>query len=151
MKKFLSKYKMPIIIVVLLGLFVLLSVLLKNVDFSGGYSDEVNTWIAETKKDQYVVTVFAQTFCSHCIAYKPDMEALHEKYGFHLYWFEINEMTSKDYKGLTTTYKLPNYTEHTPYTVITKNGKVVKDIEQRLEEEDLLEFLIEAGVINKES
>ncbi len=149
MKKFLSKYKMPIIVIVLIGLFVLLSVLLKNVDFSGGYSDEVNAWIEATKKDEYVVTVLGQTFCPHCIDYKPVMEELKEEYGFNLYWFEINEMEMKDYNGLVKTYKLPSYTESTPYTVITKNGKVITDVQSALSKESLLEFLTNAGVIKE--
>lgn len=147
MKRFLNKYKMPIIVVALLGLFVLLSVLLKNTDFSGGYSDEVNAWIEATKKDEYVVTVLGQTTCGHCKNYKPVMEEVKEEYGLNLYWFEINLMTSKDYKGLTKTYKLPSYTEATPYTVITKNGKVIDDVQSALGKEALVEFLTNAGVI----
>ena len=37
-------------------------------------SEKINNWLTDTKKDEYVVTVLAQTWCPHCNSSKPTME-----------------------------------------------------------------------------
>lgn len=159
MKKFLNKYKGGIIVVVLLLLFVLLSVL-TEAGSKKNPKDEINldklteegtSWVEETESDEYVVTVLAQTTCSHCINYKPVITALQETYGFKLYWFEVDQLYSEgreeDYKAVTEYYGLKKY-NGTPHTYITKSGELV--VEQGgavTDSEQLKEFLVANKVI----
>lgn len=147
MKNFILKYKVVIAVVVLIVLFVLLSMLIednsKNVEMKSSLQD----WLVDTKKDEYVVTVLAQTTCSHCIAFKPVMQKVLNENDFNVYWFEVNTFQTEDYQTLIGAYDLTDY-EGTPYTFITKNGELVAYYSRGAMQEDaLLEFLKENKVI----
>lgn len=162
MKKFWNKYKGAIIVVVLLALFVLLSVLTEEGNKKNSKDDinldkltsEVKAWVDATESDEYIVTVLAQTTCSHCIAYKPVIESLQKQYGFKLYWYEVNELyeedeRKEDYKAVTEYYDLKSY-NGTPHTYITKSGELV--VEQGgavTDEAELKEFLKNNHVITE--
>ena len=160
MKKFWKKYKGVIIIVVLLGLFALLAALTgggkkKNsrddLDLSK-ISESVQTWIDDTESDDYVVSVLAQTTCSHCIAFKPVITALKDQYGFKLYWWEVNELyesNEHDYNAVIGYYNLKDYSG-TPHTFITKGGELIVEQSGAItDSEALLNFLKENKVISE--
>lgn len=159
MKKFWKKYQGAIIVVVLLALFGTLILLtgggkLKtgkdDIDISK-LSEEGKAWVDATETDEYVVTVLAQTTCSHCIAFKPVIEGLKEKYNFNLYWWEVNELyesNETDYKAVTEYYNLKSY-NGTPHTFITKNGELIAEQGGEMDEESLLNFLKEKNVISE--
>ena len=145
MKKFLSKYGVVIGIVLLLGLFVGLSILVKE-DPKKAMSSDIQSWLTDTASDNYVVTVIAQTTCSHCINFKPIMTKANNKYDFKLYWFEADELSTSDYNTIKDTYELDEY-QGTPYTFITKNGEVLGYLSGEREYDALIEFLQENKVI----
>lgn len=145
MKKFLSKYGVVIGIVLLLGLFIGLSVLIKE-DSVKEMSSDIQNWLTDTASDEYVVTVIAQTTCGHCINFKPVMTKAHNKNDFKLYWFEADELSTNDYNTLKGTYELDEYSG-TPYTFITKNGEVLDHISGEREYDVLIDFLKENNVI----
>lgn len=147
MKKFLSKYGVVVGIVLLLGLFVGLSFLIKE-DPVKELSTDIQSWLTDTASDEYVVTVIAQTTCRHCINFKPVMTKAYNKYDFKLYWFEADELTNNDYNTLKNTYELDGY-EGTPYTFITKNGEFVDKISGDRSYDDLIEFLENNQVISE--
>ncbi len=150
MKEFLLKYKIVIAVVVLLGLFVLLSVLMGDKElFSKEMGSDVQEWLTASKSDEYVVTVLGQTTCPHCINFKPVMASVNNEYDFKLYWFEIDVMSKNDkegYNALMNTYNLDGY-QGTPYTFITKNGEFVDYTSGGKDKDTLIEFLKKNGVI----
>lgn len=150
MKEFLKKNKELVTIVGLVVLFVVFSLLFKNVDFNkNNGTSKIDEWYVQTKEHGVVVTVIAQTTCGHCQLFKPIMEEVHEENDFNLFWIEANELNNKDYTTLTKTYDISDY-QGTPYTFITNNGEVVATHSGRMEKEDLVNFLVENGVINTE-
>lgn len=145
MKKFLSKYGVVLGVVLLLGLFVGLSFLIKE-DPTKEMSSDIQNWLTDTASDKYVVTVIAQTTCRHCINFKPVINKAHNKNDFTLYWFEADELTNNDYNTLKGTYELDGYSG-TPYTFITKNGEVLAHLSGERDYDALIEFLQENNVI----
>lgn len=149
MKKFLEKNKVLILIVALIGLFVALSVLVKDNEVMSDYDALVEDWYSTTKEGGAVVTVLAQTTCSHCINFKPVMESVQKEYGFKLYWFELDKLSVKSRNTVQYTYDL--YSDFgTPYIFVTNNGKFVTDYQKgEMPKDQLIEFLKENGVISK--
>jgi len=148
MKKFILKYKAPIAIIVLLGLFIALSILVGDIRVKVG--DDVSEWIDATKKDEYVVTVFASSTCPNCENHKPVMENLQKEHGFKLFWFEIdllNQSKPGDYKALLAEYNIEEFDGRVPFTFVTKNGKYLGNILGAQGEESVVEFLKEQNVI----
>ena len=147
MKNLFLKYKVAIIVVVLIVLFVLLSLLIEDNSKNIEMKSNLQEWLVDTKKDEYVVTVLAQTTCSHCIAFKPVMQKVLNENDFNVYWFEVNNFQQQDYQTLIGTYDLTEY-EGTPYTFITKNGELVAYYSRgAMQEYTLIEFLRENKVI----
>ena len=145
MKKFLSKYGVVVGIVLALGLFIVLSVIIKEEPIKE-MSSNMEEWLTDTASDEYVVTVIAQTTCSHCINFKPVMQKANNEYEFKLYWLEADELTNNDYNVLTGTYDLEDYSG-TPYTFITKNGEVLDHLSGERDYDTLVEFLENNNVI----
>ena len=145
MKKFLSKYGVVVGIVLALGLFIVLSVIIKEEPIKE-MSSNMEEWLTDTASDEYVVTVIAQTTCSHCINFKPVMQKANNEYEFKLYWLEADELTNNDYNALTGTYDLEDYSG-TPYTFITKNGEVLDHLSGERDYDTLIEFLENNNVI----
>ena len=145
MKKFLSKYGVVVGIVLALGLFIVLSVIIKEEPIKE-MSSNMEEWLTDTASDEYVVTVIAQTTCSHCINFKPVMQKANNEYEFKLYWLEADESTNNYYNTLTGTYDLEDYSG-TPYTFITKNGEVLDHLSGERDYDTLVEFLENNNVI----
>lgn len=150
-KKFLEKNKVYIIIGVLAVLFIVLSLLVKDSDIKNKNDEKVTEWYSTTKEGGVVVTVLAQTTCSHCINFKPIMNSVQKEYGFKLYWFELDQVSSKSYTMLTNTYDI--YSSFgTPYIFITNNGEFVADYQKgEMPKDELITFLKENGVIKSDS
>lgn len=145
MKKFILKYKAPIAIVVLLALFIILSILVGDIKVKVG--EDVSEWMEETKKDEYIVTVYASSTCGNCANHRPVMEKLQKEYGFKLYWFELDELTASDSKAVTEEYDISDYDGRVPFTFVMKDGKYLGNILGAQGEEAVVEFLKEQKVI----
>lgn len=147
MKKFIEKNKVLILVVSLIALFVALSVLIKDKNDMEEADKLVTEWYTTTKEGGTVVTVLAQTTCSHCINFKPVMEKAQKEYGFKLYWFELDKLSVKSRNTLEYTYDLYD-SFGTPYIFVTKNGEFINDYKQgEMPEADLITFLKDNGVI----
>lgn len=110
-------------------------------------STNVQNWLKDTKSNEYIVTVLAQTWCSHCNNYKPVVEALQSEYNFKLYWFDMDELPTIDSNTIKNTYELNHYSG-TPYTFVIKNGKFVSFNSGERNYEDTLNYLIASNVID---
>ena len=126
MKKFLSKHIALIIVIIFIGLFVLSGVLsgkqVTKID-----SEEISSWLSDTKSDNYIITVLAQTTCSHCHNYQPVIEEVANSNNLKLHFINLDTLTENDRNVVVNTYDLKDF-EGTPHTVITKNGKLLKEI-----------------------
>lgn len=109
-------------------------------------SIKVQSWLTDTKSDEYVVTVLAQTWCPHCNVYKPTIEGLQNEYNFKLYWFDIDELTTVDSNTIKNTYELTHYSG-TPYTFVIKNGEFISFNSGNRSYEDTLNYLIASNVL----
>lgn len=79
------------------------------------------------------------------------MNSVQKEYGFKLYWFELDQVSSKSYTMLTNTYDI--YSSFgTPYIFITNNGEFVADYQRgEMPKDELITFLKENGVIKSDS
>ncbi len=145
MKKFIKKHITLIVIFVFILLFILLAILSKDDSFKIE-SEEIKTWYEDTKKDEYVVSVLAQTTCSHCHNLKPIIEEVQNENGFKLHWIDIDTLSEIDRNAVTNIYKLENF-EGTPHTFITKNGTLLKEKSGEMTKTKLISFLKAVGVI----
>ena len=152
MKKFWKENKGFIIVVLSLVLIIVLSLFIEGntnkneASSTGSYSSDILEWLEANKGDEPVVTVIAQTTCSHCMNFKPVIQKVQGEYGFKLYWFEADEMSSEDYKTLTGTYDLQSYVG-TPHTFIVKGDKLIAEKSGETTESNLISFLKEYAVI----
>ena len=152
MKKFWKENKGFIIVVLSLLLIICLSLFIQGnekeeeTSGNGTYSSDLLEWLEANKGEEAVVTVIAQTTCSHCINYKPVIQKVQGEYGFKLYWFEADEMSSEDYSTLVKTYNLQSY-GGTPHTFIVKGDKLVAEQSGEVSESTLISFLKKYSVI----
>lgn len=153
MKKIWDKYKVIIIVIILLGMFVGLSFLLetdsvKNETNSSGPS--VSEWVNDSLEEKFTIAVIAQTTCSYCEMYKPVVESVENKYeDLNVYWFHTDELSNADYSTLSGTYDISDTFKGTPYTMLTYHGVLVDYISGYVDEETLIQFLVDNGVINE--
>ena len=149
MKKFLKKNMSTVIIGGLVVLFIVMSILLRNVNFENNES-ALDEWLADTSSSQKVVTVLAQTTCSHCVAFHPVMNEVQSEYGFKLYWEELDLLSTADYKKILNTYSINDF-QGTPYTFVTENGVLLGSQSGEMPKENLVTFLTSTGVIANQS
>lgn len=145
LKKFWNKFKLPIIVVVLLIVFVILSTLIGD----KVERDEVDDWIDETKKEQYVVTLLSQTTCGHCTQFKPVVNEVVEEYGdkFMFKIFEIDTITNVAVRNKLI-YAYDIKFEGTPHLFVTYDGKLLGEFEEvERTKENLVKFLKDNGVL----
>ena len=153
MKKIWDKYKVIIIVIILLGMFVGLSFLLetdsvKNETNSSGPS--VSQWVNDSLEEKFTIAVIAQTTCSFCEMYKPVVESVENKYeDLNVYWFHTDQLSNADYSTLSGTYDISDTFKGTPYTMLTYHGVLVDYISGYVDEETLIQFLVDNGVINE--
>ena len=153
MKKFWDKYKVIVIVIVLLGVFVGLSFLLET----DGISNETNSsgpsvsdWVNDSLAEEYTLAVIAQTTCDYCEMYKPVVESVQSKYeDLNIYWFHTDELSNSDYSTLSGTYDISDTFRGTPYTMLTYHGVLIDHISGYVDEETLIQFLVDNGVINE--
>ncbi len=153
MKKIWDKYKVIIIVIILLGMFVGLSFLLetdsvKNETNSSGPS--VSEWVNDSLEEKFTIAVIAQTTCSFCEMYKPVVESVENKYeDLNVYWFHTDQLSNADYSTLSGTYDISDTFKGTPYTMLTYHGVLIDHISGYVDEETLIQFLVDNGVINE--
>ncbi len=148
MKKFLKKNGGYLIVGTLILIFILFTILV------GGNAKEpevevtatVSEWREEVNKDEYVVTVFAASWCGNCSNFKPVITKVVGKYDFKFYWFEMDTLTDEENSGLTSTFNFENFTGY-PYMFVTKNGEFLEDNAGYINETTLIKFLKDVGVI----
>jgi len=123
----------------------------KTVDFtycdtSANKSSEVCTFYEESKEDKAIATVFGQTTCSHCLNYKPIILKIEKKYDIDIRWYDIDTWSDAENEALNSMYD--NFSvDGTPYTVITKNGKIVDTIDGEADESTVVDTLKSDDVI----
>ena len=101
----------------------------------------------DTEKEEPVVTILGLTTCGHCQSYKPVIEKLADKYGFKLYFFELDELNESDRLLVEKTYKLETYATSVPFTYIVKKGEVIAEDTGFENRNKTLDFLKQHQVI----
>ena len=153
MKKFWDKYKVLIIVIVLLAAFVGLSFLLEGENLNNETSSlepSVSEWVNDSLEEKYTIAVIAQTKCGYCEMYKPVVESVQSEYeDLNIYWFHTDELSNADYSTLSGTYDISDTFKGTPYTMLTYHGVLVDYISGYVDEDTLVQFLIDNGVINE--
>lgn len=151
-ESFFKKYGMFLIIIGLLVVFLIIMLVTggdkKNKSTTKGEvkTIDVSEWVDNTKKDDIMVTVFAQTTCSWCEKFKPVAEEVIKDENVEIYWFDIDNISQEDYASLGKAYSdLKEF--GTPYTIITRNGKKIDEISGYVEKKDLIAKLKKVGVI----
>ncbi len=149
MKKFWKKYKVLVIVALLVVAFVALSFLVEgNKPAAKEPSSSVSEWVEAVKEDKNVITVIALSYCSHCKDYKPVITEIATKYSIPLYWFEIDTVSEADANTISSTYAFSEYEGASPYTAITKKGAVIAQYANGyMSNEQALSFLKDNGVI----
>lgn len=108
------------------------------------------------------VAVFGRDTCYYCNIYKPVYNAVAEKYGLDIYYFDSDNYNSKEYQkilklGLTIPAECNSTGEEsllsdgfgTPLTLITKKGKTIDCISGYVNRETLVAKLTENKLIEK--
>ena len=153
MKKIWDKYKVIIIVIILLGMFVGLSFLLETDSEKNQTSSSepsVSEWVNDSLEEKFTIAVIAQTTCSYCEMYKPVVESVENKYeDLNVYWFHTDQLSNADYSTLSGTYDISDTFKGTPYTMLTYHGVLVDYISGYVDEETLIQFLVDNGVINE--
>ena len=153
MKKFWEKFKVAIIVTVLLGLFVGLSFLLE-IDVTPKESNEIgediSAWVNDSLMEDYTLAVIAQSGCHFCQQYEPVIEEIKKDYpDLKIYWFHTDELSSTEYTTLSTTYDIEESFSGTPYTMLTYHGNLINYISGYVDEEELVKFLKDNKVISE--
>lgn len=88
------------------------------------------------KKESFIVLI-SQTYCSHCIEFKPTYAKIINKYKLPGYELDLLTLTKEEYKNLMELINV----DGTPTTLLYKDGEEIEDsrlIGQK-SEEDLIE------------
>lgn len=152
-ENFFKKYGMFLIIAGLLIVFLVVMLVTggndkkKETNKSGDVKTAtVAEWLSESKGNETVVAVFAQTTCSWCEQYKPVVQEVIAEQKADIYWFDVDTITQEEYASLGEAYsELKEF--GTPYTLITKSGKKVGEISGYVEKDTLVSKLKEVGVL----
>lgn len=110
-------------------------------------SMSVDEWQESVKKDKVLVTTLAQTTCSWCNQFKPVAQEVASENNIKIVWIDVDTLSSEEeYNKLTGTFEqLKSF--GTPYTIITKSGKVIGEISGYVEKAELLNTLKKHGAI----
>ncbi len=106
----------------------------------------IDDWLADTQTSTPVVTIIGSTSCPHCQSYKPVITDLSEEYGFKLYFFETDTMSTDEVEKLTTSYEKLN-PEYIPFTAVIQDAKVIDTLVGYESEEAVVDFLKKTEVI----
>ena len=110
-------------------------------------NQDIVKWQEATSSGEFVVTVLASTGCGHCQNYKPVITKLAEKYGFNLFFYELEELKDEEIQILKETYTLENNQGYVPYTFVVNGNKFIADNTGALEEDAAKDFLTKAGYV----
>ena len=104
------------------------------------------------------IVVVGQTTCSHCISFKPALNAIGEDYGLTINYLNLTELTPDESTKFTESLKEIKYDDPdfvssgsfgTPLTLIIKNGKVVDYISGERTYSQLSKTFSKLGIIEE--
>lgn len=95
-----------------------------------------NEYKEKVAEDKYSIILLTSPTCSHCVSYKPYVNAVADDYNLTVYNLNLNTLDYEQYIEIHDTYSATKdrYDEDnnpgipTPVTVITKNGVEVASI-----------------------
>ena len=132
-----------ICLIVLIGGLIADSILSKSYLVELGY-DEV---IEKVENDESFVILFSQTTCTHCISYKPKLEAVANEYKMEIYYIDIDLLSKSKRDELGDRLNF----DATPITMFIKNGEetsVATRIEGDASKEKIISKLKSNGFID---
>ena len=89
--------------------------------------------------------------CSWCQLFKPTLDYMSDKYDFDFTYVNTNELTNSAFNKMLKSINVSSDEFGTPFTVVTKNGKVVDSLNGYTDEIDLLEFLKKYGFVDSDA
>lgn len=107
----------------------------------------VSEWLVDAEGEEPVVTIMGMTTCGYCQQYKPVIESLAEEYGFKLYFFETDALSSEDAYIVESTYELDEFQNQVPFTFIVQDGEVISQNTGYKDQNEVVKFLTQNGVI----
>lgn len=107
----------------------------------------VQAWHEDYENGETFVTVLAMSTCQHCQNLKPIIKASSSRYGYKLYFFEVDKLSEDDYNTLTTTIPLDTYEGYVPYVFSVVNKKLTNSTTGEMPDEDLTDFLKKGKII----
>jgi thiol-disulfide isomerase/thioredoxin len=110
-------------------------------------SKEIKNWYTDVSSGASVVTVIASSTCPHCQALKPIITASAKKENYKLYFFEADKLSEDDYQIIFNAIELDGYEGYVPYTFIIKDKEFKGSNVGEMQEDELKDFLTQAGVI----
>jgi predicted bacteriocin transport accessory protein len=132
-----------ICLVVLIGGLIADKILGKSYLIELGY-DEV---VEKVENKESFVILFSQTTCTHCISYKPKLEAVANEYEIEIYYIDIDLLSKKKRDDLGDRLNF----DATPITMFLKNGEetsVATRIEGDASKEKIVSKLKSNGFID---
>ena len=125
-------------------------------------ADSYSAYKKLVKSDEITMAVFGRNSCSYCNLFKVVYNAVAEKYGVDIYYFDSDNYDSTDYKkiinmDLTVPAQCSSAGEEfqlsdgfsTPLTIFTKNGKVIDCISGYVKRSKLVEKLTTLEMISE--
>ena len=100
------------------------------------------------KSKEAKIIYYASSTCGYCSLQTPIMEQIDKDYDIDYLYIDSSKLTTSDRE---TILKELNIDHATPTTVVVKNGKVVDTQIGYVEGEQMVEFLINAKILEKDS
>lgn len=109
-------------------------------------STTVSSYLEIVKANDEVATVIISNSCNNCHRFLDHADDVADDIHEDIYFFNIDTLSTTDKQALTNTF--PSISSNTtyPYTFVTKNNKITKEIKGYTSERELESTLLNAGV-----
>lgn len=108
----------------------------------------VGNWLNLVKSSDMTVTVITNNSCTNCNRYLDHVEDVADDINKDIIWFNIDSLSDADKTSLTGAFtNIKNNTTY-PYTIVTQNNKIIKEIKGYTSERDLRDVLLSLGINN---
>lgn len=101
--------------------------------------------------DKVFIVTLGQATCSHCIAVKPQLSYIAEKYNITINYLDLTELNETEYSSLSNMVSDIGYTDSigTPLTLIIKDKQMVDVVEGEVPISKFVKAFKGAGIISE--
>lgn len=108
-----------------------------------GYSEYAALLESETPR----IIVLAQSTCPACIQTKPILEAIASEKKIEINYFDVDKMSSEDYKKMSETLPLFKEEWYTPTTIVVSKKAMLDKVVGAAEKTAYIDFFTKNGII----